>query len=309
VRIARSLLDHGRFPGHSAATDSHLDRRALGPGVGKLFSEEGRRRLLRELHAPVWQALRQRLAAAFEAPAQRDRPAPRLRIAIHTFDPEGGGRPRPELSLLTLPTSCKTRGRLPPELYDPLVPPQVAACSVDPRLRDALSSAISRRGFSVTLDDPYTLPDGSLEVRALVWTYLEFLRRRFAAARAHVPASARAPGSELLWQIVSDVSLERFPTASFPAYRGSRHLEPARRDLLDQAAEVYEQLTAFATREDVGTAYLASPIRLSTLVLEVRKDLVWSFDDQGCPRGPRPEAAREIAAAIGEGVRESLAVA
>ena len=49
-------------------------------------------------------------------------------------------------------------------------------------------------------------------------------------------------------------------------------------------------------------AYQDSSQRISALGIEVRKDLLWEFDDRGQPIRPRPENAETIAGALAEGV-------
>ena len=45
-----------------------------------------------------------------------------------------------------------------------------------------------------------------------------------------------------------------------------------------------------------------------SLGIEIRKDLVWEFDDNGLPIRPRVEKARQVAHAIGEAITTYLTV-
>jgi predicted N-formylglutamate amidohydrolase len=145
VRLARSVLDAGRSFGCDDGRAGHTSRLAVPAAIASHADRESLSWLERA-HARIEETIAGHVATAGPSP---------IAIGIHTYDPvNADGTARPELSLLDLPESV-ARGAL-----DFLPRATAVAANLD-RLMDALA----RHGFTVRRNDPYLLPDGSLEVR------------------------------------------------------------------------------------------------------------------------------------------------
>lgn len=155
-RLARCLLDGGRFHGLDTPGAAHTSRASIPARIGSTLTPVERLWLDRA-HAGVDTAIdRLRSEAAPGA----------LSIGVHTFDPLGAdGTPRPELSLLDLPESV-ARGREAIRGYsNPELRCERFASTADPMRMDRLRDLLETAGFQVTRNDPYRLPDGAVELR------------------------------------------------------------------------------------------------------------------------------------------------
>lgn len=145
VRLARSVLDAGRFFGVEDGRGAHTSRRAVPAEIAAACDPhdlEG----LAAAHATIEAVIANEVAAAGTSP---------IAIGVHTYDPVNpDGSPRPELSLLDLPESV-ARGSA----------DFLPRSTTNPALLDRLTAALAVEGFSIRRNDPYLLPDGSLEVR------------------------------------------------------------------------------------------------------------------------------------------------
>ena len=70
------------------------------------------------------------------------------------------------------------------------------------------------------------------------------------------------------------------------------------------ASKAYAEISEFLHRDNNAFVerYRVSPRRPSALGFEVRKDLVYEFDDSGRPVAPKPDAARKIAEIIAHAI-------
>lgn len=155
-RLARCLLDVGRFHGLDIPGAAHTSRASIPARFGSALTPEERLWLDRA-HANVDAAI-----TSLRAEAAPDA----LSIGVHTFDPIGAdGSPRPELSLLDLPESV-ARGR---ERISGYVTPELRCAdftsTADETRMDQLRDRLIAAGFQVTRNDPYRLPDGAVELR------------------------------------------------------------------------------------------------------------------------------------------------
>lgn len=157
VRLARCLLDVGRFHGIDRGGASHTARLSIPLSVAAALSHD-------EI---AW------LAAAYsriDASIDLDRAmaAPgAVSIGVHTFDPVGAdGRTRPELSFLDLPESMAAGDPIVAGYANPELPRAELESTGAPGRLEGMARRLRARGFSVTRNDPYRLPDGAVEVRA-----------------------------------------------------------------------------------------------------------------------------------------------
>lgn len=161
MQIARSVLDFGRLRGITVPGTDHYNRRALAHQFARLLREDEHELALR-LYDQAEADLQTRIAARHRAG-----PAPLVLLGVHTFDPVGtdgrGGPPRarPPVSLLHVPE------RLSPETYGVEFATALGATTADPRLIAGLSAALQDAGLAPTCNEPYLLPEGSVELRHL----------------------------------------------------------------------------------------------------------------------------------------------
>ena len=78
---------------------------------------------------------------------------------------------------------------------------------------------------------------------------------------------------------------------------------PGRRDDFERSRLSYEAIrNHLMAHEPLVHAYRFAQDRTSALTIEVRKDLVWRFDDEGRALGPRDDSARELATLLAQGI-------
>lgn len=292
VELARVVMDFGRFPGLTHEDAGHLDRFALNYPFSELLSFVQKRRVLEQYYDVI--------SEHFEAAVRSSV----TKIAIHTYDKyNDSGTLRPEISVLTRATSYQAESEMPFGVFDPLYPDVLSEYTADRILRDRISLTFEKSGYPVAHNYPYTLPDGSIEVRAQVWNFFRYLRRRF---EEHDPLSRAKHGFSLVWNMLLDTNLRRSDSEALRSYLFMfRRVAPEREADFAAAQLAYEQVASFlaANEDDLVTDYRKSTERLSTLGVEVRKDLVFDFDRHGVPIGPRAGAADEIATILARAIQ------
>ena len=193
-------------------------------------------------------------------------------------------------------------------VFDPIYPDVLGESTSSRILRDRMSLDLERSGFRVSSNHPYALPEGSIEVRSQVWAFFAFVRARYLEAH---PATADDAAHELVWRMLLNTNLRQ---AEPEALRGYLHryrtatVEQA--ELFERARRAYEGIREFVTPTLI-TEYRRSPDRMSSLALEVRKDLLCEFDDRGRPlpaTAEMRERATEIGAIVAGAIRTFLEV-
>jgi hypothetical protein len=282
VRVARVLMDFGRFPGATGEDADYLDRYAINYPFSSWLGFEQKQRLLAE-HYDV-------IAAHYDRHV-RDTIT---KIAIHTYDKHNrSGTTRPELSVCSQALSYRGEHALPNHFFDPLYPDALAEYTADRVLRDRLSLTIEKAGYRVAHNYPYALPDGSVEVRSQVWSFFVYLQRCFDEAH---PKHADAPGYAMVWKMLQDTNLRSTESEALRSHlQLFRHAPRSRERDFDAAQRAYSAIGAFldARRDELLRDYRLARERLSSIGIEVRKDLVWHFDGD-TPVAPNPEAADAI---------------
>ena len=113
---------------------------------------------------------------------------------------------------------------------------------------------------------------------------------------------------EMVWEMLLDTNLRSAESESLRSYLHMFRTPPTGKEALFRAAqEEYQHIRAFIARERayLVDSYRESAMRPSTLIIEVRKDLVWEFDGDN-PIGPRAQNARFLARKIALGVSHYL---
>lgn len=289
-RVARVLLDFNRFPGSTRPNnDEPLDALAIGRLYSGALDHHEKTHLL--------EAYYDRISAAMEKVIEDKL----IGISIHTYDETHASQnKRADLSLISLPLSYQRESQLTYGVFDPMYPDHLAESTCSRILRDRVSLNLERSGFRVIHNHPYPLPDGSIEMRAQVWHFFRYLRLRFEAEH---PDLADDPAYKRVWTMLQDTNLRLAEAEALRSFlhRFRRVHEEKRKNLI-AALDAYRHVRRFLFEGTVITDYRRSGDRPSSLGIEVRKDLVCTFDpDTGRPQRPTPpqeQTAKYIAGAI-----------
>lgn len=276
VRIARVLLDFNRFPGSTPpGTRDPLERLSINPPFTETLSHPQKMDLL-----DVYDRISDAMEACF-----RDK---LIVLCIHTYDERNPSTTsRPHLSLVNIPATYQREARMPHNVFDPIYPDVLAESTCSRILRDRISLNLERKGFRVSSNHPYALPEGSIEVRAQVWYFFTYLRRRFEAAH---PGAADDEAHHLVWQMLLNTNLRKaLPEALWGHLHRYQRAAPEHEALFGRAAAAYAEIRRFIGETDVPRDYRRNPERPSNLALEVRKDLLCELDPQGIPRPATPK--------------------
>ena len=299
VNLARMVMDFGRFPGVSSRGEQYLLRHAIFAPLQDMLSGGARHEILSRYYDSISSALVQHFAHR------------KITLGVHTYDRHNkSGTVRPELSLISRSLSYQQTSSLPSTIFDPLFPHILGESTADRRLVYRMALALELSGRRTALDYPYTMPEGSVEMRAQVWFFFRHLRDAFLTQH---PETRDQPAYQRVWQMLLDVVRRSVDCERLRAYIHRYRETPVGSELLfAEARTAYEAIARFfeANRSELVDDYRFSPARPSTLGVEVRKDLLVELDDQQMPLGFRPEAdslAGEIATTLSAGIRDHLA--
>ena len=282
MRIARAVMDFGRFPGITREGGSFLGRYCINKPLADVA----------EKHDSVVELLFDHYDRASDI-LKEAASGKSLLLGIHTYDPNnqakiaGKETERPPFSLLYTSDSYHRLKRLPLGLFDPLFPDEIVEYTADGRLLARLQLDLQREGYTTLHNFPYCLPEGSLEVRSQVHSYFEFLRDQFRAERGIEP-SEEDPYSDI-WEMLLDTNLRSVRAELLRSFihraldvTGDRAIEGID---LHGARGRYLELSDYSKRHQKRLLEQFRATRCNSLALEVRKDLVWKFDkDSGNPR-------------------------
>ncbi len=307
VNVARALMDFGRFPGITDRRADHLHRFAISGVFSELLSHEDKRSVLSAHYDAISDYLEPKIAGRT------------LLLTLHTYDEHNhpSGTRRPPISLIHTPIGYHRDNAMPFGVFDPLYPDELGESTADRKLVARLALAFESVGaatyrqllgegwdgwrLQVGLNHPYHLPDGSLEVRAQVWHFFDWLRQAFDKER---PDLLGDPAFALVWKMLLDTNLRRADTV---AMRSFLHMyrDPPEGSLLlygqgpapvrvaaQEVMAAYRQVQDFVRAGEgaVVRRYRRSSGRLSALTVEVRKDLLWRFQEPPGGQAGRPVA-------------------
>jgi hypothetical protein len=299
VTTARTLLDFGRFPGISPKGAKHLQRYAISHPFSERLTHHQKRSLLTDHYDVISDGMERALRGKC------------LKIAIHTYDKRNPTQfERPAVSLLTRPFGYQELVPVPFPHFDPTFPAKVVEYTADRLLKARIAQTLEESAVHTADNFPYSLPEGSVEVRAQVWYFFRHVREIYTASLAPRPMSLvteRCP-RELVWEMLLDTNLRSSESEALRSYLHMFRNPPAGKEVLFRAAqEEYQQIQRFINRERayLVNSYREGNQRPSTLIIELRKDLVWEFDD-GVPVGPRIQNAQFLARRIALGVAQYL---
>lgn len=262
-KIARVLLDFNRFPGSTPpAIHNPLERLSISQPFNTALSHAQKLHLLENYYDKISDLI------------ERDVLGGKLiMIGVHTYDEHNASETkRPDISLISTPGCYQREAKMPYGLFDALYPDVLAESTCSRILRDRISLNLERSGYRVSHNHPYPLPEGSMEVRAQVWYFFDFVRQRF---EREFPNTANRPAFKLVWTMLLNTNLR---LAEAEALRGYLHryrrVAPQQVRRFEEARRAYERVSEFVRNSDVITAYRRSSRRPSNLAVEVRKDLV-----------------------------------
>lgn len=292
VEIARVVMDFGRFPGITPSNADHLGRKAINYPFSEILGFEQKRRILEHYYDAI--------SERYNTLVKRSR----VKIAIHTYDTfNASGTRRPPVSILTRCIGYQVKSEMPFGVFDPLYPDILGEFTCDRILRDRLSLTLERFGLHTEHNYPYLLPDGSVEVRSQVWNFFRIARDAFEAER---PETVDDPSFRHVWRMLLDTNLRSSESEALRSYLHAFRRVPERwEDEYKAARQSYETIAEFLHRHDHAFVerYRVNPERPSALGFEVRKDLVYEFDDAGNPVGPKLDEARRIAEIIARAIK------
>jgi len=289
VTTARLVMDFNRFPGSSPPDATPLDRLAIIEPFSSVLNHAEKRYVLRKFYDAVSDMMEAAIYGKL------------IKIAVHTYDAFNESRTeRPKVSLITRALSYQLHSHLPFGLFDPIFPDVLAESSCHSILRDRLAITLEKAGISVEHNYPYCAPDGSLEIRSQPWFYFQRVRSLFEESH---PATRGRPAFDRVWAMLLNTNLR---DGDAEALRGFLHrfrgTPEGLKDDFAAAAEAYEMIAEFTrSNPELITGYRRSPDRTSSLSIEVRKDLVFRFED-GEPVEPLEDNAREIAEKVAQAV-------
>lgn len=288
-RVARVLLDFNRFPGTTPPIEGEpLERMAINPPFDTALTHTEKMQLLR-LYDAISERAEKRFANAL------------ISISIHTYDERNPSTTRrADLSLVSVPMHYMREATMPYGVFDPLYPSELAESTCSRVLRDRIALNLERSGFRVSHNQPYPLPEGSIEVRAQVWFFFRYLQQRFEEAH---PESKGRDDFNLVWAMLLNTNQRSHEAEAFRGWlHRYRRVSDAEERRFEKAREAYEEVRAFLNESSTVQDYRSSRQRPSSLGIEVRKDLLFSFDKiTGQPLPPSEEhkaRAKNIAEVI-----------
>jgi len=303
VNIARALMDFGRFPGITPPGASHLNRFAINYPFSFALDFSLKKSLLEQYYDPI--------SDVFE----RETPGKVIALGIHSYDYRDPtfshietGSVRPDLSLIFRSSSSQELEKMPFGIFDRLYPEILAECTADRKLTARISLTLEKAGLAVSANYPYSLPNGSIEVRSQVWSFFKYLRDLFEAVH---PDSVGDPSFDRVWTMLLDTNLRSSASVGLRSYLHMFRQAPRGRGAIFKQAQVaYQQIADFFNHQmqAIVDKFRTNPCRLTTLALEVRKDLIWHFNDQHTreplfgPDGVRHQSVRRIAGLLAESI-------
>ena len=295
VNVARVLMDFGRFPGPTPKDADHLHRFALNYPFSKLLSYHQKKRVLENYYDKISEIMENAISG-------KD-----IKIAIHTYDTHNkSGTIRPHLSLLTRSFGYQNENEMPYGVFDPLYPDVLAEFTCDRVLRDRISLTLEKIGLPVAHNYPYLLPDGSVEMRSQVWLFFLKLREEFETRH---PETHEMIPYQMVWDMLLDTNLRSAKSEKLRSFfHFYRRIDDPLETRFNEAANAYIRIRDFLVKDipHFVSRFRFSQTRTSALGIEIRKDLVWHFDRNGVPVGPRYDNIRSIGKNIAKAIHVYL---
>ena len=139
-------------------------------------------------------------------------------------------------------------------------------------------------------------------MRSQVWSFFKYLRKRFEAEH---PDTVEISEYQIVWEMLLDTNLRSSGSELLRSFLHMYRRPPKGRVREFARAEKAYQRIALYCRDggnELIQAYKRSDDRISAIGVEVRKDLVWKFDNNGQPMEAAPEQGWHIADRIADAV-------
>ena len=191
---------------------------------------------------------------------------------------------------------------MPYGVFDPLYPDVLAEFTCDRVLRDRISLTLEKIGLPVAHNYPYLLPDGSVEMRSQVWLFFLKLREEFEARH---PDTRNMLPYQMVWDMLLDTNLRSAKSEKLRSFfHYYRRIDDPLETRFNDAANAYIHIREFLEQDipHFVNRFRFSQTRTSALGVEIRKDLVWHFDEKGVPIGPRMDNIRSIGKNIAKAI-------
>jgi len=290
VNLARVVMDFNRFPGSSLPGSSSLERLAINPPFSDMLSHDEKYRILRHYYDEISVEMEKAISNSL------------IKVSIHTYDEHNLSQTqRPEVSLISRSLSYQQFSFLPFGRFDPLFPDILAESTTTRIFRDRIALHLEKDGIMVEHNYPYCLPDGSLEIRALVWFFFQHLKACFEQEN---PETKNQAAYDLTWHMLLNTNLREARAEALYGYL-HRFRQPPEEDeeFFAQARDAYESIQAFLdNHETLVDDFRTSPERPSAISIEIRKDLIWEIEDE-TPVRMVEDRADQIAEKLAEAIK------
>ncbi|MSP24317.1 MAG: hypothetical protein EXR75_03965 [Myxococcales bacterium] len=294
--IARVLLDFNRFPGSTPPLNHDpLERLAINEPFASGLD-----------HAQKLTLLERYYDQSSELIESSWLDGNLIMLGVHTYDERNQSQTiRPDISLVTCSHSYLRESRMPFGVFDPLYPDVLGESTCSRILRDRISLNCERTGFRVLHNHPYALPEGSIEVRAQVWYFFDYLRRRYIESH---PETRHCPAHALVWLMLLNTNLRVHDAETLHGYlHRFRKLPEDEITRFQDAQAAYDRVVAFLDGE-VLRDYRRSTERPSAIAMEVRKDLLCDFDSKTGRPLPLTEEQANRATVIGHTIASAIRI-
>lgn len=294
VNIARTLLDFGRFPGITDKSADHMTRFAINYPFSKWLLFDQKKEVLEDYY--------DKISSGMDAAIRHKL----VKIAIHTYDEHNpSASRRPAISIVTRSHGHQRGLEIPVGMFDSLVPDELAEFTADRILASRIALTLEESAIPAAQNYPYSLPEGSVEVRSQVWYFFRYVQECYEAA---TPALLQLDGTptprDMIWNMLLDTNLRSTQSESLRSYLHMFRKPPAGLESLFREARVeYEKIASFIrqSQSELIVKYRNSMERPSSLLIEIRKDLIGTFNGDKLDQLQLDDAqliARTIAAAI-----------
>lgn len=297
VNTARALVDYGRMPGVSSAIALPSQRRAIHAPFDRWLTPLMQQDVLERHYDVIGRAFDARLATA------------RVVLSVETRDEhDAHGRRRPPL---TISSRCHVPS-MPPgaagaTILDPLFPAELLESTADRGLRARICEILEAQGHDVVENYPHLLSEGSVAARAIGKHF--FWRVRDAYEHLHDDATPETKAArELVWRMLLDAEHRSGDGELLRGYLHRLQRPPEDRSSVFALARAeYARIAQFVTehRDALIDDLKRGSDRISILVVQVRKDLVWNTVN-GAFGAPRVDSARAIARGLAEAIHLHL---
>ena len=276
-------MDFGRFPGSSKDDATHLGRHAINQPFTEWLNFNKREMFLKNTTTVSQTVLTNFYRAKI------------LKVAFHTYDQYNeSGTERPHVQLVTRMLSYQMEARMPADIFDPIYPDVLADYTVDRVLVSRLSLNLEKEHIAVGNNYPYLLPEGAMEVRHQVWRFFDWLHKKFTQTFQIQDKTQHTPPFGVCYKDTN------FRSAESAALRSIIHLYRRaytnKASLYNRSLDAYHHIRTYLNaNQHLIKGFRFDPMRCMSLGIEVRKDLVWTFDKNGNPIEPRFDQVNRIA--------------